>query len=239
MEEFLIFSFLYLLKVLMVCKNILSTHYYILYEKYDSFKLTMDLTIDSVKYFYYFILTNFTYYKVEPSYDNWACVCYLNLDDKNNYYYTENYTILKTGLENEELESIVDDIVDTNMITIYENTFIKDVLLIVKYNGLYYINLQRDQFTKKISKVKFLSIEYIYKNNRIEIVLPKEMYVVGNELFSPIFILRCLEYQEKVFEFNKDYTLNIMDGDLNNIQITSECCIILEDKTYSIKNIMQ
>jgi hypothetical protein len=233
MKEYLIFGFLSLIKILVQCKNILFTQYCIFYEGSYSFKLT----VDTVRYLYYFIFTNFTYYRVEPSFDNWACVCYLQLDnDRSKYYYSENYTVLNQGLPDEDLNDTIDQILYKNTKTIYENENIKEAKLIIKYNGLYLIDPNPEPFTKKMSKVRFLSIEYVYGKYKIEIVLPKEMFVVGNELFSPLFILRCLNYQAKEYEFNKDYTLFIMDSDLNNIQLTSDYCIVLEERRYITKD---
>jgi len=236
MKEYLIFGFLSLIKILVQCKNILFTQYCIFYEGSYSFKLTVDM----VRYLYYFIFTNFTYYRVEPSFDNWACICYLELDnDRNKYYYSEKYTVLNEGLVDEDLENRIDQILDKNLITIYENENIKEAKLIVKYNGLYLLDPHPEPFIKKMSKVKFLSIEYVYGKYKIEIVLPKEMYVVGNELFSPLFILRCLNYQAKEFEFNENYTLILMDNDVNSIQLTSDYCIVLEERKYVIKHITE
>jgi hypothetical protein len=235
-EEYLLFCLLSLLKIIVACKEVLFNQYHIFYEGSHSFKLTADV----VKYLYYLIFTNFTYYRVEPSFDNWVCMCFMHLDKTRNcYYYSEKYKVLDKGLTDEELDESVNHFLDKNILTIYENVNIKESMLIVKYNGLYYVNPLTETYTKKLSKVRFLSIEYVCGNSRIEIVLPKEMYVVGNELFSPLFVLRCLKYQEKDFIFDKNYNLFIMDGDLNNIGLTSDFSINLEERKYTIKNMTE
>lgn len=88
------------------------------------------------------------------------------------------------------------------------------------------------------SMVRFLSIEYHSSKTDSMVVLKlrKEMYVQGNELFSPAFVHRLLEYQPDNFEFDLDYTLKILDGDVKNITLTKGQYVVLGDTDYAIES---
>ena len=81
---------------------------------------------------------------------------------------------------------------------------------------------------------KFITIQYIKKELSITLEIPKSMYIVNNILFTPSFVLRCLLYQEEPFEFDMDYTLKIIDQNINMIEIRSHQYILLEKDTYKI-----
>jgi hypothetical protein len=86
------------------------------------------------------------------------------------------------------------------------------------------------------SHVSFLTIQYIHPNQPqpVSIVLPKGMYTVGNQLFSSVFILRCLKYQTQPFYFDENYRLKIIDSDINMIELTNDQYIIIDKNTYTI-----
>jgi hypothetical protein len=67
--------------------------------------------------------------------------------------------------------------------------------------------------------------------------LPKEFYVIGNEIFSPAFTRRLLEYQPDEFEFGLDYTLKIMDGGINSFELKSDQYLVLGETDYTIEKI--
>jgi len=77
-------------------------------------------------------------------------------------------------------------------------------------------------FSKEVeySNVKFLHIDYRHpkmsNNQCIEIILPKQLLIVGNELFSPAFVYRWLKYFSNVpFVFDEAYCLYVMDDNVN------------------------
>lgn len=91
-----------------------------------------------------------------------------------------------------------------------------------------------------ISGVSFLTIQYTHPRQPypVTIVLPKGMYTIGNELFSPIFVLRCLKYQTQPYYFDMNYSLKIIDNNIDIIKLTSKQYIKIEEKTYKIIKIV-
>jgi len=89
------------------------------------------------------------------------------------------------------------------------------------------------------SKHQFISIRYKHPkmNDDLFIDIDKEYYYAYNELLSPIFIKRYLEYQPNIFEFDMNYELEIIDNDVNTFIINSKQYILLVENTYTIKNI--
>jgi len=134
------------------------------------------------------------------------------------------------------------DIVDKNKYIDYSN-----YLMIMKFYNSYlvHINMNNDddndnkntkQFLCKPSCVSFLTIQYTHPRQPqpVSIVLPKGMYTVGNELFSPIFVLRCLKYQTQSYYFDMNYSLKIIDNNIEIVKLTSKQYIKIEEKSYKI-----
>jgi hypothetical protein len=80
------------------------------------------------------------------------------------------------------------------------------------------------------SNLSFIFIEYIDidHNNTISLHLPETYLYVGNELFSPAFVLRLLEQQSEDYVFDGNYTISILDQQLRNIHLNSRQYLVLE-----------
>jgi len=156
----------------------------------------------------------------------------------------------------EETYDFIDDTAQTDILyynTVNENKHIhyNNYLMIMKMNDTYivHINLPRESddtdenaTTKPFchpSKVSFLTIQYTHRrqSNPVSIILPKGMYTFGNELFSPLFVLRCLKYQSQPFYFDSNYCLKIIDNNIDMIELTSKQYIKLDRNTYTIHNL--
>ena len=87
------------------------------------------------------------------------------------------------------------------------------------------------------STVKFLSITYTHPSleNAIHIDIPKNALICGNEILSSVFVLRYLEYQSMPYgQFDLDYSINIIDNFVNQLQIRSNQYIVLLENKYTI-----
>jgi mannose-1-phosphate guanylyltransferase len=73
--------------------------------------------------------------------------------------------------------------------------------------------------------------------NTIELVIPEGMWRKGNVLFTPTFILRLLKHQTTSYYFDLDYKINIMDQDVQNITLSSNRFIVLEENSYIISSV--
>jgi len=88
----------------------------------------------------------------------------------------------------------------------------------------------------KLSSVSLIDIQYHHPDMKESIILeiPREWFCIGNEMFSPEFILRVLYYQPLPFVFDMRYTLEIMDNDLNMITMDSTQKMVLKESGYGI-----
>ena len=88
------------------------------------------------------------------------------------------------------------------------------------------------------SSVRFLSLVYSHPKmkNSIDLKIDIMYYLMDNEILSPIFILRLLKYQKLSYVFDKDYTLEVMDDNVNIINLTSDNYIVLEEDKYTVMN---
>jgi hypothetical protein len=88
------------------------------------------------------------------------------------------------------------------------------------------------------SDVKFISIEYTHalQETPIDIKLNNRAYAIGNELFSPAFVLNALENQSEPYHFDMDYVVKLIDGQVKCTAISSkEYILIGSENTYEVK----
>jgi hypothetical protein len=100
----------------------------------------------------------------------------------------------------------------------------------VKYMFDYKDNLAQDQEPEKKeddedidTSLLLLYIEYSHPKMKTPINLPftNNMLHPYNELFTPAFVLRQLQTQTEYYFFDMDYTLLILDSNLNRIYLKS------------------
>jgi hypothetical protein len=87
------------------------------------------------------------------------------------------------------------------------------------------------------SEVSFFLIEFISSSkwySPITLSISKEVLMVGNELFSPAFLLRLLEHQMEPFYFDDKYQLVLVDHHLVSFILKPNQFIRLQEKTYDI-----
>ena len=176
----------------------------------------------------------------EPQNCNFVHSCVVEMEQEGPCHYFETYNIQSSN--GEETYS-----------TLLENTFqsfspnrdeTKDKLFMLKHNEFYRIlcvneNPMLCDDVKKIptlSSFKPISIVYSCGDCKIELELPNHMWCKGNELFSPAFVRRCLEYQEQRFEFSLNYTIEIIDENVNVLKIMSNKYIVVEEDAVDVRN---
>jgi hypothetical protein len=196
--------------------------------------------------------------RYEPIYSGWLSVvssikiirgAHVN---KSPLRYVESYTPF--DMENSSFENITEAFkiaCESNAALAkdhieFENN---DTIVIMKWDNLYKVvragstcpadSDDRVGTPLNKSKVRFLSVEYNCpsKNSFVVLKFPKCFYVQENEVFSPVFVRRLLEYQPEEFEFDLDYTLKIMDGEINSFELKSNQYLILRETDYSIEEI--
>jgi len=213
------------------------------YQEYYAAKVIVDAAV-FVKETY----TSLTSRKrLEPP-GNWVQVCSTHHLTRGYYIgdgkpiYTEGYRIIQDAIE---LEPYFKTSYENNRELRAENKDYEDsdALIIARSNDKYrvlrcYATPVPPVFPLEPSNVKFLSVEYFATPESIPLVLriPKTMYIVNNELFSPGFIRRALEYQDEPFDFDKEYIVKIMDQSLNQVELDQTKYIRLGELEYSIEN---
>ena len=89
-------------------------------------------------------------------------------------------------------------------------------------------------FVYKKSTAKFISIEYTHPDmaEAIELKLEDGYYVYENELFTPAFVLRLLEYQSISYIFDNRYKIRILDSECSMIDFGFETHLLLTKDGY-------
>jgi hypothetical protein len=235
-------------KALVFYSNVSSQSYKFckkLYNKYPAVKNAVDRAIYSKDN----VLAIVGNYKIEPYVDKWVCASGL-IESTELRYADEKYKFNDTYdfVKDEDADSII-NVLNINLESansLIENcSDIKSLMVSLKYNSSYsyrVIKENRRDYNFSIppmkSKVRFISIEYTNPNMKSTcfIDLNKNEYMVGNEILSHLFIKRYFSYRSNNFRFNPQYTLNIIDGDLNTIQLQAKQYILLREHTYEIIN---
>jgi hypothetical protein len=118
------------------------------------------------------------------------------------------------------------------------SSFINARLIIMKVMDHYIVRRGENINPVKIKKSKygFLSVEYLHPKQSEPIILNinKNMFMEGNELFTPEFVLRTLIYQNIDYYFDLNYKIRIMDNNINIFEITSDQYIEFTDNSYII-----
>lgn len=176
----------------------------------------------------------------EPECDSWINVCTTKYNAGNNdTTYFETYRILKTLCQDELKQSFVDAFTGVSPFDTNENQSCRDTIIVMKMADAYTVRLCKlgnnvggndgvgnnniPNLDIVESSYGLLSVTYSNPKMSEQIMLniPKEMYLVGNQLFSPAFVYRLLAYQNKRFEFDLNYTIHLIDNNINQFQLNS------------------
>jgi hypothetical protein len=135
-----------------------------------------------------------------------------------------------------------------NPIQLKENTQffkiheIKETLFIVRTQNQYIVKsfpvlhrpIAQVLALPKISEISFSFIEYYHPKmvKPLEIVLPRDFYTIGNELFTCAFVLRQLELMNCFFIFDNDYEIHFIDHEIIERHLKFNESIEIEENTY-------
>jgi len=209
-----------------------------IYNDYPFIKQSVNSINYSIKCIQCFILNS----RIEPLNSNWISIASLNLSyyDRNVYYYNDTYFFLLPENENDVFNQLKQwHDITKNIVFIEAN--IVECLIIMNVDNKYIYkicNKNNYELTNnhnfEISRVRFLTLEYITKNKIITLELDKNIYYVGNDILSSVFIKRLLEYQVNSYSFDMDYTLKIIDNNIDTFVLKNNEYILLEANGYSI-----
>lgn len=218
-----------------------------IYKSHPFIKNNVDTTV----YFFEYVKGYLTNKKIEPFKQNWIrTTVQLNKVPIRNI--GEEFTIVESYdyLDDASDASIVEKLKESKEIAQSITNSSKKVvesLVTMRVNDRYSYQLIRktekddkdeepESVVLKPCKFEFLSIEYVHPKclTRIPIELKKSEYIENNKILSPLFVQNCLEYQTEPFYFDFEYTINIIDHNLETIVLNSKQHIVLYKKTYSI-----
>jgi len=221
-----------------------------LYNNFDVVKNT----VDTSSYKYEQIKAIYNAHRIEPFDKNWVCISVLlknneNLFTGNKQIYLENYQHIKphTTPDVSKMEyynnclsyfgkmatSIAKS--DNNVIETMVTMKLDDGITNNSFNK----TTDEPTYSNTRSKASFLTIEYTHPKmeTRITMNLDKDLYFTNNVILSALFIKRYLDYQPDEFIFDENYTINLMDNNINMITLTyPQSIMLLEDSYRIIKN---
>ena len=230
-------------------------------EVYREYPLVKHVTDELV---YYTIYTKSLYYRnrIEPKQSPWVSTSLSDTNSSTEnmvfleHYYMfddlvndddarENITNRSIAITDRSIAKKYEDICDASIQLSIDFDTIHEILTILHTSGqylTYFVSDSKQDNQRHIrlpatpSKVSFLSVEYIHPemDQRIPLEIDSGYMITNNVLFSPLFVRRCLEYQTVPFIFDYDYTLRIMDSDVNTIEVKSNQHIHLNEKDYTL-----
>lgn len=218
-----------------------------LYNNFDVIKNTVDTTsynLDRVKSIY-------NEHRIEPFDNNWVCISILLNNDQtlfadNKHIYLENYQNINPYTTSE----VSKDYYYNNCISYFGKMAtsiakcddnVVETMVTMKlddgvFNKSFNKNTENTTYSNTRVKSQFLTIEYTHPkmNDRIIIELDKDIYFTDNIILSSLFIKRYLEYQPEEFIFDEDYTVNLMDNNVNMITLSYSQSVLLSDNSYKV-----
>jgi hypothetical protein len=185
-------------------------------------------------------------HRQEPTSKRWLNVCLsgrLNSGThlgKTPYNFTESYNKMDDLIDKDDMIQAFEVALENNA-DIYNDD---DTIVVMKWDGLYKISrvttpVKPQTYDLEKSTVRFLSVEYTvpHSTSGVSLKIPVEMCMQGNELFSHAFVRRLLEYQSEPFEFDFNYRLKVMDGEVNEFELNNTQYIVLGESDYEVKEI--
>jgi hypothetical protein len=178
------------------------------------------------------------------------------MNGDNHYHYKETYYSKNEYLSETNTVKEIDSFYNEQTKS-YHNTndsvsILTERLFVLKLNNDFvfrtcFQGYVRKQLIKPIrSSVSFIYAEYRHPEMKtpIEIKIDKRYFLNGNELFTPLFLFRILQYQPLPFLFDDSYSVHLMDLNANVIILDNNHYIKIHmndydvmDLAYSDKNI--
>jgi len=224
-----------------------------IYESHPYIQNKVDEIYYAVKYTYFMCINK----QVEPLNPTWLSNSYIDRFWK----YHEEYIFYTDEMKPDifSLENSLSKIIGwyyqflckknkSNQINL-ENSI--NTLVMMKYtdenkNTNYLIKKLSEHFTKldttklncEKSNVSFISVNYFHPKmtNLISLNIDKSMLLTQNDLFTPTFVRRWLEYQDEHFIFDMDYLIKIIDSNINMIELNSKQYIQIQKDDYIIES---
>lgn len=217
------------------------------FDKNSIVNKTLEYSLYCLEYLKSFVLG----YRIEPFNNNWVSISFIDQTEYDkkilSFTFDETYDEIDSIYffkNNIDIDYCSDfkEWYNTAKTILLKDRKVYDCLISMRMDDKYIYKVcdmeteSYEELPSELSKVKFLSIEYLHPEvkNPIVIDIDKNAYLVSNELLSCTFVKRCLEYSFNVKNFDTDYVLRIMDNNLKTFELKSNEFIILEKDSYRI-----
>ena len=185
----------------------------------------------------------------DPCWINFLHMEYTSFGYKN----TDNYTIIETIEENETNENDKQKQIHTDHYELYcemhrnkRSMNVPEILFLVKMKDHFLcrtwvssppLPVSLCSSEEGPSNVEFLYVEYNHPsmNDPIELSIPEQFYIGGNDILSCAFILRLLEKQQSDYVYDDKYFLTVLDHKMERVHMTFHNYIHLEKDTYEVR----
>ena len=205
-----------------------------IYETNPSVKVAVDTTYKTAIELY----KKINGVKSEPFAPLWISVFTLTKNFNNN----EEYTIIENSINElllKKFKSVIDENTNEtiNVNTLY--TFKTPAYILCNVKNKF--DKDDVKYIVEKSNVSFLSIEYWHPDMKepISFTLNKDVFQIGNEILSNAFILRYLQYQMQYFAYSDEYTIKVIDNNVNEFSLNSKQYVLLNKNDYKIMTILE
>jgi len=243
------------MSVLKMYSNVYIFTYKRCLQLYDSNKIIKDIC-NNIFIWTHPIKEWFFLKKMEPFYEPWCSLSYHNNNKIHEQYINLHKPHHHLSFFGNHIWFWLYPVDTDNNEHVHEwiQTIIRDVrsiwtspdpiLMIIKRNHQYISRvLNYEKISDKNTNISLektrkhlLCVEYIHPKMAQSIYLDIHpgYYVEGNEIFSKLFVERCLRYQNSAYVFDSDYTLKIMDSMMRTVEMNSNEYMIVDKNNYII-----
>ena len=192
-------------------------------------------------------------YAIEPYGNNWISISTIEETNKqlllgDQYVYSEKYHYINPDTNtntavNDFYKQCMDHTCEIAKSRCKVNVLETLVTMKVfdRYLNVAYFNVDNAAHSEYVlptvaGRNQFLSIEYTHPHMKSGIVIniPDSMYCNTSCILTPMFIQRYLAHQDKLYFFDMNYVLKIMDTNINTFNIKSNQHIKLSERSYSV-----
>lgn len=227
--------------------NIVKEYYAFFYTRYSFFKFAADCTTYGSKY----IMANLINQKIEPYNSNWISTAVLSERNASRFF-GERYKLLEiyefmNNVTNELIVENFSNFSESAITLMQSNGEYIETMITMKLNDCYIQRVISEKSTNynpvvypvTASNVKFLTVEYTHPimQNSIFIELDRKYFYEKNDILSPLFVKRYLDYQAYIYYFDMDYKINILDSNITMLSLFSNQYVTLGVDDYEIRKL--
>ena len=208
----------------------------------------MTYTIDFITFILRTIYAELYNFSIEPFSLTWVSKCILlncDTDSNTDWKLTSMYYCIDTNAICPEWVNFTKSFnaMSSNISCAMPNYMYDETLLFGRFNGIYVSRIQHSKTTEltkyeeftQPSCVSFLSVSLSIPDQKpVDIIVEKNLLYVNNELLSKAFIKRYLDHSNDNVIFNDNYTVDIIDSNVDMLTLKSGEYIVLHESDCTV-----